>query len=151
MRVPPWPIKQSRTASESCIEHGLSEREAVSLSRSARAFPCELHVNYGRRRIDAKSIIAMLDLSHELDERAVIELEAEGKGSLQALDRLADLVRHPAAPALDELAFFGLVGNPGRYPSLAALEPAGLSPRLALESGPGHPERPHPGQGPLIM
>ncbi len=95
------------------IEHGLSEREAVSLSRSARAFPCELHVNYGRRRIDAKSIVAMLDLSHELDEQAVIELEAEGKDSLQALDRLADLVRHPAAPALDELAFFGLVGNPG--------------------------------------
>ena len=133
------------------IEHGLSEREAVSLSRSARAFPCELHVNYGRRRIDAKSIVAMLDLSHELDEQAVIELEAEGKDSLQALDRLADLVRHPAVPALDELAFFGLVGNPGRYPSLTALDPRDCLRALALESGPGHPERPQPGQGPPIM
>jgi catabolite repression HPr-like protein/phosphocarrier protein len=109
------------------VDYGLDEDEAVLLSRSAREFPCELHITWGHRRVDAKSIIDMVDLSHELGEEVVLELEAQGDGSREALDCLSELVGHPRGPARarDELAYFGLVSagrcQPGSSPGLTSL------------------------------
>jgi phosphotransferase system HPr-like phosphotransfer protein len=95
------------------VDHGLPEDEAVMVSRYARVFPCELHITWGHHRIDAKSIIEMVDLSHKLDDEVVLELEAEGDSSREALDCLSEIVTHHRAPARDDLAYFGLVGAGG--------------------------------------
>jgi phosphotransferase system HPr-like phosphotransfer protein len=98
------------------VDHGLPEEVAVLLSRYAREFPCELHITWGHRRVDAKSIIEMVDLSHELGDEVVLELEAQGDGSRAALDCLSEIVTHHRAAVRDELAHFGLVGAEGGQP-----------------------------------
>lgn len=99
------------------VDHGLSEDEALMLSRYAREFPCELHITWGPYRIDAKSIIEMIDLSHHLGDEVVLELEAEGDSSSEALDCLSEIVTHHRAPARDDLEHFGLVGAGGGQPA----------------------------------
>jgi phosphotransferase system HPr-like phosphotransfer protein len=68
------------------VDHGIQEDEAVMLTRVAREFPCELHIIWRPYRIDAKSIIEIIDLSHHLGDEVVLELEAEGDSSREALD-----------------------------------------------------------------
>ena len=90
----------------------------------------------------------MLDLSHALDEQAVIELEAKGKDSLQ-IDRLADLVRNPATPASMSWRSWGWSAIPG-IPVARCARAAGLSPRPGARIRRPR-ERPRDRPGPLMM
>jgi phosphotransferase system HPr-like phosphotransfer protein len=120
------------------VDHGLQEVEAVMRTRYAREFPCELHTTWGAYRVDAKSIIEMIDLSHHLGDEVVLELEAEGDSSLEALDCLIEIVTHHRAPARDDLAYFSLVEVGGGQLG-GSLGITSLSARDALSAFALHP------------
>jgi phosphotransferase system HPr (HPr) family protein len=130
------------------VDHALSEREAVMLSRCAQEFPCELHITWAHHRVDAKSIIEMIDLCHQLGDEVVLELEAQGDGSREALDCLSEILTHHGPPARDDLAYFGLVGaaggQPGGSPGLMSLPARDALSAFALHYRPWRQEAQDP-------
>lgn len=72
-------------------EMGLHARPASLVVGLTNKFECDVTVQNGDNRVDAKSILQLLSLSAEMGTR--LKLETRGKEALAAITALAELVR----------------------------------------------------------
>lgn len=81
-------------------EMGLHARPASLVVGLTSKYECEVAIESGDLRVDAKSILQLLSLSAEMGTR--LKLEARGNDALEAITALAELVRkgfHDPPPA----------------------------------------------------
>ncbi len=69
---------------------GLHARASAKLTKLAGAFPCEIWMMRGERRINAKSIMGVMMLAAGLG--ATVELETVGEREQEAMDALLALI-----------------------------------------------------------
>jgi phosphotransferase system HPr (HPr) family protein len=69
---------------------GLHSRPAGAFVRVAKAFASSVHVRYGGKEVDGKSILAVLSL--EAGQDASITIEANGADAPAAIDALRHLI-----------------------------------------------------------
>ena len=69
---------------------GLHARAAAKLTKLAAAYPCEIWMSKGERRINAKSIMGVMMLAAGLGSE--VELETNGDREQEAMDALLALI-----------------------------------------------------------
>lgn len=69
---------------------GLHARASAKLTQLAGGFPCEVWIERGARRINAKSIMGVMMLAAGMGSKIVID--CEGERADEALQALAQLV-----------------------------------------------------------
>jgi phosphoenolpyruvate-protein phosphotransferase len=88
------------------LEHGIHARPAATISTAARRFASEVELSARERRVNAKSIAALMSLGVRKDERVTIL--ARGADAKTAVDELVALIAH------------GIVETPEPPPAAAA-------------------------------
>ena len=69
---------------------GLHARASAKLTKIAGSFPCQVWLQRGERRVNAKSIMGVMMLAAGLGAELV--LETEGEQEAQAMQALRDLI-----------------------------------------------------------
>ena len=69
---------------------GLHARASAKLTKIAGAFPCQVWVSKGERRVNAKSIMGVMMLAAGIGSK--IEIETDGDQEAQAMDALLALL-----------------------------------------------------------
>jgi phosphocarrier protein len=69
---------------------GLHARASAKLTKIAGAFPCQVWVSKGDRRVNAKSIMGVMMLAAGIGSE--IEIETDGDQEAQAMDALLALL-----------------------------------------------------------
>ena len=69
---------------------GLHARASAKLTKLAGAFPCQVWVTKGERRVNAKSIMGVMMLAAGLGSE--IELETDGEQEAEAMQALLTLL-----------------------------------------------------------
>ncbi len=69
---------------------GLHARASAKLTKLAAAYPCEVWMSRGERRINAKSIMGVMMLAAGMG--AEIEIETDGPQEQEAMDALLALI-----------------------------------------------------------
>ena len=69
---------------------GLHARASAKLTKIAGAFPCQVWVSKGERRVNAKSIMGVMMLAAGIGSE--IEIETDGEQEAQAMDALLTLL-----------------------------------------------------------
>ena len=69
---------------------GLHARASAKLTKIAGAFPCQVWVSKGERRVNAKSIMGVMMLAAGIGSE--IEIETDGDQEVQAMDALLALL-----------------------------------------------------------
>ncbi len=69
---------------------GLHARASAKLTKLAGAYPCEIFISRGSRRVNAKSIMGVMMLAAGMGTE--IELETAGEREQEAMDALLALV-----------------------------------------------------------
>ncbi len=69
---------------------GLHARASAKLTKIAGAFPCQVWVSKGERRVNAKSIMGVMMLAAGIGSE--IEIETDGDQEAQAMDALLILL-----------------------------------------------------------
>ncbi len=69
---------------------GLHARASAKLSKLAGAYPCDVWISRGDRRINAKSIMGVMMLAAGLGAEVVVE--TEGAQEREAMDALVALI-----------------------------------------------------------
>ena len=69
---------------------GLHARASAKLTKLAASFPCEVWVNRGERRVNAKSIMGVMMLAAGLGSE--ITIETNGEREQDALDAIVALI-----------------------------------------------------------
>jgi phosphocarrier protein HPr len=80
-------IKASVTISNKL---GLHARASAKLTKLASAYPCEIFLARGERRVNAKSIMGVMMLAAGLG--SAVEIEAQGDKAQEAIDALLALI-----------------------------------------------------------
>ena len=80
-------IKNSITISNKL---GLHARASAKLTKLAAAYPCEVWMSRGDRRINAKSIMGVMMLAAGIGAQVVVE--TEGEQEQEAMDALLALI-----------------------------------------------------------
>ncbi|HEY8949973.1 MAG TPA: phosphoenolpyruvate--protein phosphotransferase [Rhizomicrobium sp.] len=110
------------------LAHGIHARPAAVVSNKAKTFEAEIEFSVRDRRVNAKSIVALMSLGIRKDERVTIV--ARGADAQAATATLADLIENgiteapeeavppkpvaaPAAPSLPPNTLRGVAGAPG--------------------------------------
>ena len=70
---------------------GLHARASAKLTKLAGAYPCEIWISKGERRVNAKSIMGVMMLAAGLGSEVVVE--AEGDQAQEAVDALLALIQ----------------------------------------------------------
>ena len=78
-----------RTSTTITNKLGLHARASAKLTKLAGAFPCDVWISRGERRVNGKSIMGVMMLAAGLGSE--ITLEAEGDREQEAIDALLDL------------------------------------------------------------
>ena len=68
---------------------GVHARASAKLTKLAGAFPCQVWITKGERRVNAKSIMGVMMLAAGIG--SVVEIETDGDQEAQALQALLDL------------------------------------------------------------
>ena len=68
----------------------LHARASAKLTKLAGSFPCEIWINKGERRVNAKSIMGVMMLAAGLGSE--ISIETEGEQAQEAMDALLALL-----------------------------------------------------------
>ncbi len=68
---------------------GLHARASAKLTKLAGAFPCQVWITKGERRVNAKSIMGVMMLAAGIG--SVVEIETDGDQEAAALQALLDL------------------------------------------------------------
>ena len=69
---------------------GLHARASAKLTKIAGAFPCQVWVSKGERRVNAKSIMGVMMLAAGIGSE--IEIETDGDQEAQAMEALLGLL-----------------------------------------------------------
>ena len=69
---------------------GLHARASAKLTKMAGSFPCQVWLQRGERRVNAKSIMGVMMLAAGMG--AELELETEGEQEAEAMQALRDLI-----------------------------------------------------------
>jgi len=69
---------------------GLHARASAKLTKIAGAFPCQVWISKGERRVNAKSIMGVMMLAAGIGSE--IEIETDGDQEVQAMDALLALL-----------------------------------------------------------
>ena len=69
---------------------GLHARASAKLTKIAGAFPCQVWVSKGERRVNAKSIMGVMMLAAGIGSE--IEIETDGEQETQAMEALLALL-----------------------------------------------------------
>ncbi len=69
---------------------GLHARASAKLTKLAGAFPCEVWMSRGDRRVNAKSIMGVMMLAAGMG--VVVEVETSGEREQEAMDALLALI-----------------------------------------------------------
>ena len=69
---------------------GVHARASAKLTKMAGSFPCQVWLQRGERRVNAKSIMGVMMLAAGLGAELV--LETEGEQEAQAMQALRDLI-----------------------------------------------------------
>ena len=69
---------------------GLHARASAKLTKLAGAFPCEVWISRGERRVNAKSIMGVMMLAAGIGTE--VTFETEGEREQQAMDALLALI-----------------------------------------------------------
>jgi phosphocarrier protein len=69
---------------------GLHARASAKLTKMAGSFPCQVWLQRGERKVNAKSIMGVMMLAAGMG--AELELETEGEQEAQAMQALRDLI-----------------------------------------------------------
>ena len=69
---------------------GLHARASAKLTKIAGAFPCQVWLSKGERRVNAKSIMGVMILAAGIGSE--IEIETDGDQEAQAMDALLTLL-----------------------------------------------------------
>ena len=69
---------------------GLHARASAKLTKIAGAFPCQVWLSKGERRVNAKSIMGVMMLAAGIASE--IEIETDGDQEAQAMDALLTLL-----------------------------------------------------------
>ena len=69
---------------------GLHARASAKLTKIAGAFPCQVWVSKGERRVNAKSIMGVMMLAAGIGSE--IEIETDGEPEAQAMEALLGLL-----------------------------------------------------------
>ena len=69
---------------------GLHARASAKLTKIAGAFPCQVWLSKGERRVNAKSIMGVMMLAAGIGSE--IEIETDGDQEAQAMDALLTLL-----------------------------------------------------------
>ena len=69
---------------------GLHARASAKLTKLAAAYPCEVFMSRGNRRINAKSIMGVMMLAAGLG--AEVEIETDGEQEQEAMDAIVALI-----------------------------------------------------------
>ena len=69
---------------------GLHARASAKLTKIAGAFPCQVWVSKGERRVNAKSIMGVMMLAAGIGSE--IKIETDGEQEAQAMDALLALL-----------------------------------------------------------
>ena len=69
---------------------GLHARASAKLTKIAGAFPCQVWLRKGERRVNAKSIMGVMMLAAGIGSE--IEIETDGDQEAQAMDALLTLL-----------------------------------------------------------
>jgi phosphocarrier protein len=69
---------------------GLHARASAKLTKMAGSFPCQVWLQRGERRVNAKSIMGVMMLAAGLGAELV--LETEGEQEAEAMQALRDLI-----------------------------------------------------------
>ena len=69
---------------------GLHARASAKLTKIAGAFPCQVWISKGERRVNAKSIMGVMMLAAGIGSE--IEIETDGDQEAQAIDALLALL-----------------------------------------------------------
>lgn len=69
---------------------GLHARASAKLTKLAGAFPCEVWLSKGERRVNAKSIMGVMMLAAGIGSS--IEVETQGEREQEAMDALLALI-----------------------------------------------------------
>ena len=69
---------------------GLHARASAKLTKLAAAYPCEVWMSRGERRINAKSIMGVMMLAAGIG--SVVQIETEGEREQEAMDALLGLI-----------------------------------------------------------
>ena len=80
-------IKTRKTISNKL---GLHARASAKLTKLAAAYPCEVWMSRGERRINAKSIMGVMMLAAGIG--AQVAIETDGEQEAQAMDALLALI-----------------------------------------------------------
>jgi multiphosphoryl transfer protein len=72
------------------LAHGIHARPAARLANSAKRFGCEIALVMDGRRVNAKSVVALMSLGVRKDARVTVV--ASGADARKAVDTLADLI-----------------------------------------------------------
>ncbi|HEY2034582.1 MAG TPA: phosphoenolpyruvate--protein phosphotransferase [Rhizomicrobium sp.] len=79
------------------LAHGIHARPAAVVSNAAKRFDAEIEFSARDRRVNAKSIVALMSLGIRKDERVTII--ARGSDAQSAVDSLADLIANGISEA----------------------------------------------------
>lgn len=79
-----------RTSTTITNKLGLHARASAKLTKLAGAFPCDVWISRGERRVNGKSIMGVMMLAAGLGSE--ITLEAEGDREQEAIDALLVLI-----------------------------------------------------------
>jgi phosphocarrier protein len=69
---------------------GLHARASAKLTKIAGSFPCQVWLQRGERKVNAKSIMGVMMLAAGMGTE--LELETEGEQEAQAMQALRDLI-----------------------------------------------------------
>lgn len=119
------------------LAHGLHARPAAMLSNAAKRFAADVELQAQDRRVNAKSIAAVMSLGVRKDQR--IAFVARGADAREAVDALARLIEHgikeaPEAPPPKPAAPLRQDAPPGAIAGVSAAPGLALGKALQLRS-----------------
>jgi phosphocarrier protein HPr len=79
-----------RTETEICNKLGLHARASAKLTQTAGAFPCEVWMERGSKRINAKSIMGVMMLAAGKGTKVIVD--TEGERAEEAMEAILALI-----------------------------------------------------------